>query len=520
MNITNRLAKPWFVGLALLLGFGSSAGDDHRSALDDAAWRADITEVATAIRDHHPQPFRSIDEAEFLAAYRMLLDDVPNLTDKEIVVRLAALVALIDDGHTRLAIPRQHPALGLEFGHTPTPRPGDARLQFQQLPVAFEQFDDGVYVTGASREHADLIGLRLAAIGDTPIDDAMETVQAITFAENSQLESLMGADRLTLPEALAALGIAASAATVELSFNDRAGVGRTVAVQPLTVAAVDWTTPFDVHPLPLRLRYPDRKFWSEHVDDQNFIYMQMDEIADAEIPLAEFVTTTLREALERDARLVIDVRNNFGGSGGLNRTLVTSIIASEELNQHDRVFVLIGRRTFSAAQMLVNELEQYTRVTFVGEPTGSRPDHFGDPKKIRLAHSGLTLRVSRLHWSSYTAFDDREATNPDFDAHWTAAAYFAGEDPAIATALSIADTSLDSMLRAAFERGDIRQVARYTLDLKLSSKTHRDDFSGVLLKLGNEFKASGKHEVADLAYQVGLYFYPEHKGLKAAISAE
>lgn len=76
------------------------------------------------------------------------------------------------------------------------------------------------------------------------------------------------------------------------------------------------------------------------------------------------------------------------------------------------------------------------------------------------------------------------------------------------------------MLRAALERGDIRQVARYTLDSKLSSKTHRDDFSGVLLKPGNEFKASGKHEVANLAYQVGLYFYPEHKGLKAAISAE
>lgn len=95
--------------------------------------------------------------------------------------------------------------------------------------------------------------------------------------------------------------------------------------------------------------------------------------------------------------LIIDVRNSFGGSGEMNRTLVTSIIRNESLNRHDRTFVLIGRRTFSAAQLLVNELEQYTRVTFVGEATGSRPDHFSDPENMRLTCGGLTLRVSRLH---------------------------------------------------------------------------------------------------------------------------
>jgi len=31
------------------------------------------------------------------------------------LVRLAALVALVDDGHTRLSIPREHPEIGLYF---------------------------------------------------------------------------------------------------------------------------------------------------------------------------------------------------------------------------------------------------------------------------------------------------------------------------------------------------------------------------------------------------------------------
>jgi hypothetical protein len=222
-------------------------------------------------------------------------------------------------------------------------------------------------------------------------------------------------------------------------------------------------------------------------------------------------------ASENNARLIIDVRNNFGGSGGLNRTLVTSLVSNESLNRHDRTFVLIGRRTFSAAQMLVNELEQYTRVTFVGEPTGSRPDHFGDPKKIRLEHSGLTLRVSRLHWSSYTAFDERDSTHPDFPAAWTAEAYFAGEDPALAVALGVEDTSMKTLLSGAIRSGDVQQVARYTLDSKLSPDTYGVDFSPVLVDLVGTFAAAEEFDDAALTCRIGLYFFPEHRGFAMAL---
>jgi hypothetical protein len=484
--------------------------------LSDAAWRTDIQTVSTLIQEIHPRPFRSTDRNRFEAATTALLEVVPGLTDKEIMVQLAALVALIGDGHTRLSIPREHPEVGLEFGHTPTDGPAYPALRFRQLPLVFEQFDDGVYVIAASTDFAHLVGLRLHAIDKTPVAEAMEAVQAITFSENDQLGRLMGADRLSLPEALQALGIANSANTVALEFVDKIGVASTVSVSPLPQGPVSWADPFAGKTPPLRLKNPTKKFWSEYVPGRSFVYMQMDEISDDNIPLAEFVVNTMELANEHDARLIIDVRNNFGGSGELNRTLVTSIIRNESLNRHDRTFVLIGRRTFSAAQMLVNELEQYTRVTFVGEPTGSRPDNFGDPKKIRLEHSGLTLRVSRLHWSSYTAFDKRESTYPDFPVFWTSKDYFAGGDPALTFAHSVEDVSLKDLLRRALARGDMQQVARYTLDRKLSEDSYREDFSAVLVQLGNEFESADQPDIADLAYQVGLYFFPEHEGLKMA----
>jgi hypothetical protein len=314
-----------------------------------------------------------------------------------------------------------------------------------------------------------------------------------------------------------ALGVIHSVESLEFELVDENDVVSRVSVKPLSTGALDWITAFAGKPTPLRLRRPEEIFWSEYIDDGHFVYMQMDEIGDGDIPLAEFVVNTLDEAERRNARLVIDVRNNFGGSGGLNKTLVTSIIRSEPLNRYDRTFVLIGRRTFSAAQMLVNELEQYTRVTFVGEPTGSRPDHFGDPKKIRLKHSGLTLRVSRLHWSSYTAFDERESTHPDFVAKWSSKDYFAGDDPAVNRALSLKSISLKALLRGALEQSDMQRVARYTLGSKLSADSYRDDFSNVLLELGNEFEAAEEPRTANLTYQVGRYFYPDHEGLRSAL---
>jgi len=82
------------------LGLAVASAHTQERVLDDAAWRADITTVADAVQEFHPRPFRTISATEFQQQYESLLEDVPELSDKEVVVRLAALVALIDDGHT------------------------------------------------------------------------------------------------------------------------------------------------------------------------------------------------------------------------------------------------------------------------------------------------------------------------------------------------------------------------------------------------------------------------------------
>jgi hypothetical protein len=487
--------------------------------MSDAEWESDIRSVAELIRKDHPRAFSTEQEILFGQVTEQLIVDLPTLSDKQIIVHLATLVAMVNDGHTRLAIPRQHPEIGLEFGHKPTKPANHVEFAFAQLPVGFAVFEDGLFIVEANREHANLIGHEVISIDGTSAVETLNAVQAITYAENDSLEMLMGADRLTLVEALNALNLANALDTVQLELAAANGERKTISVNSLPAGPIHWVDAFETTRLPLRFKNPEKIFWSEYVSDGNYVYMQIDEIADGDITLAEFVVSSVALADAQDAKLVIDIRNNFGGSGGLNKSLVLSLLQNDELNQWGKTFVLTGRRTFSAAQMLANELEQYSRALYVGEPTGSQPDHYGDPAKTRLEHSGLTLRVSRLHWSSYTAFDERQSTNPDFPVSWTSAAYFGGQDPALELAASINGVDLYSLLENALERGDIHQVGRYTLQSKRAPDTFATDFSGMLLQLGDQFNEDGQSDQANIAYQVGLYFYPANEGLQSAFAA-
>jgi len=212
--------------------------DARPRALTAAEWRTDLAELDAAIRDTHPRPFLRVSEADYTAAVAALDSDIPGLADKAIVVRLAAIVALLDDGHTRLTLPRQHPGLGLEFGHTRTAQPTETALHFSQLPVAFAHFEDGLFVVGAATEHRDLIGRRLVSIGARSAEQALDAIRSIAAADNVRAERSMGVDLLSLPDALAALGIAAHADWIDAVLSDSVGVTSSHRFKPLPLGDI------------------------------------------------------------------------------------------------------------------------------------------------------------------------------------------------------------------------------------------------------------------------------------------
>jgi hypothetical protein len=496
-----------------LLGWHANAAP---TALTAEQWRSDLHQLDNLVREKHPRPFAFVGESEYREAVESLSNDLVHLSDKEIIIRMAEIVAMIKDGHTRLAIPRVDQSVGVSISHSIDPPPSEAELIFSQLPLQFEAFTDGVFITAATTTYQEFIGWRLTHIGDLSATDALEVMKRIAYADNEYFEKLIAVDRLALPDALYALGVVQNAEVIDVTLENSDGEILLLSITPINAPGETWVGPSTGDASPPDTKNHESNLWWQYLRSKRTVYAVIDEIADGNKRFAEFVIEIISEAERRNAKLVIDLRDNFGGAGALNRALILAVLQSPKLNQYGRTFILIGPRTFSAAQMLSNTLETYSRVLFVGEPTGARPDHFGDSSKNQLENSGLTFRVSTLHWSSFFANDSRDALYPDLPAPWTSSAYFNGDDPAIATAAAY-DGDLKELVRSAFARNDQYQVGRYLLNARLFPDTADQSVANMLLTISNDFVKDNDTELASLALRYGLFFHPDDVALNEAL---
>ena len=96
-----------------------------------------------------------------------------------------------------------------------------------------------------------------------------------------------------------------------------------------------------------------------------------------------------------------------------------------------RIYVLMGRNTFSACQNFTNRVERWTDATFVGEPSSSSPNFVGEENSIVLPFSRVGGSISNRYWQDSDPFDLRRWIEPDVRIELTAAEYFEGVDPVL-----------------------------------------------------------------------------------------
>ena len=440
----------------IVLMFAVAPADAGERALSDEQWAADFEQISAAIKDIHFKPFHNVTEEEFDGAVEVLTESIPTMSDEKIIVAMAGIVARLQDGHTRIHIPRLYPefALEAELGHAGTPPPKVESLRFAHLPVRFELFDTGLYVIAARPSHAGLIGQEVTAFDDTRVDEAIAAVRSVSFTENDSRARLMAPDRLALPGVLAALRISHTNDGLSLTTVDAGGKVVTTALQAVDEPGLAFQSGLP-ETLPSWQEHRDLFRWYEVRPEDDAIYVQVNQFEVEPVrPYGEFVAETVRAAREAEvSRYIIDLRHNSGGIGAWVTPFVTGL-GNSEFNEFGRLFVLMGRTTFSAAQHFLHKFEELTYAAFVGEPSGAKPSHYGDSKRVVLKNSGLTVRVSTIYWHSWLANDFRDAIQPHIPASLTAADYFAGRDPVLAAAINYeAPAGLAQQIDEQFRQG-------------------------------------------------------------------
>jgi hypothetical protein len=135
-------------------------------------------------------------------------------------------------------------------------------------------------------------------------------------------------------------------------------------------------------------------------------------------------------------RLVIDMRDNPGGDNFNDPPFIHDLLQHPKLDRPNSLYVIVGRKTFSAAMGMTVMLERYTNAVFVGEPTGSSPNFIGENVPLVLPYSGMHVSMSDLFWQYSVAMDYRPWVAPQIYAPPSFPLYRDGRDPAMEAILA------------------------------------------------------------------------------------
>jgi len=435
--------------------------------LSDEKWGADFEELYTLLKTYHRDLYHKTDSEVFEKLAAEIRNDIPNLSDQQIIVQFARFVALVNDGHTRLTLPLRT-GLGLNQAHSTTPYPSNKNLIFRHLPVEFYWFDDGLFVTKSTVGYSNLIGKEILRINDVPVNEALEMAKSISHFDNENGYKLIAPSRLSVLEALQALKIVDkndSKIYLTISSDEKSERVEVLALERFTkeIFTAKQTDEEVTVPLISKQRN-DEYYWYTYLANQRTIYLQLNQINDAVSGpslvrflgnLNDFIKTVEVE------RLILDLRNNFGGNNYYTVPIVNLIVKNDKLNEVGSFYTLIGRKTFSAAQSLVNDLRKWTNVIFVGEPTGASPNSYGDSKKKQLKNSNLTVRISTIYWRDFTTDEHKAWITADIPVENKATDHFQNKDPSLDICLNytLSKNWLDTYYKL-YETGGIETIER------------------------------------------------------------
>jgi hypothetical protein len=424
------LSSVWAMPCRLLLGIVCGCGQPHapsaigRSAADTGSVAADRSADIDALRDgltkRHADPFAHVSRSEFDAMAEELKAEAAHMDNVRYVLGLRKLAASIGDGHTEVV---------LETGKGPCAT---------SIPVQFIGLADGVFVTAAPTDHAQLLGARVVEVGSMSLADASARIRSVSACENDADARGTVARFLKYDQLLHGLGITPARGVVRLKVERQSAQGETRFLE----AAIDAVgpqvgVPGQFAPDPTRIALPPGRvsrpepYWHQALPDAQAVYCRYDRCANGpQATVAEWSREVMREVSDHEVRkVIIDLRNNAGGDSSLLHPLIEALRAWVRSDPAARrVYALIGPGTFSSGITNALNLRAFVAAKLVGETPGQPIGTFGEVRSFTLPQSGL-----KVTYGSKVHDDPRHPIEiiPDVIAPMRSTDYFSGGDPAM-----------------------------------------------------------------------------------------
>ncbi len=409
--------------IASVMSLGAPALAENRFTVEQMI--QDIDALVESVRKTHPDYTRSTPASEWESEIAKAKSGLESATEAGFYARLSRLAALLRDGHSSVI---------------PT-----GPLIARRWPMSIALCSDGVWIEAAAPDISEAVGTRIVSMSGAPVEHVLSALAPYLPGDNAQSQRFYAALMLTSPLLLRELGLSDSIEGVPLVVESLEGDRKTIEptlppddAEPEFGRGGDWIG-FEsrIPTKPLWMEEPGVAYWMRPIAGGRVLYIRYREVAwDESRPFDGFC----REAAEASAgaeieRVVIDLRGNGGGNNQFSYFLLHAMIGSPA-NRAGRLFVLTDGDVFSAAQNFATNMEKHTYAVFVGEPTGGRPNHFGDAKQIRLPASKYILRCSTLRWFDSEPRDTREWIMPDIVVPVRMRDALSGTDPILDAAIA------------------------------------------------------------------------------------
>jgi hypothetical protein len=399
-------------------------------------WLEDLHYATKTLIDKHPDIYYRISTDDFKQIVAVAEKKIRQChRDEECFIAICQVIASICDGHTRL-----------DANNLPGYR--------DIFPVRMYEFSDGIFLTAITEKFAKYVGAKVIKIGRLSAEEAFNRAGTLAFADNA-FSKKNQAPLIVITRKLAfGLGITDTADKLSLVVKTSKGSCDEIILSAVTPqSANNMLRGLDIGPegipfvsaftgtgkeSPLYLKHlnGNHNYWFEHVKEQKAIYMQFNLVIHQQDESFPEFYKRMFDYIDNNAKsidkFILDLRFNSGGNGLMVLPFLNEIIKRDKINQLGHLYTIIGRRSFSAAVLLIAEMMLHTQTLLVGEPAGAAQNMFSDIVNCgTFPNSGATLFISSEYFNIAWPANKNYTIPPHCPAPFSSLDFFSGKDPAL-----------------------------------------------------------------------------------------
>jgi hypothetical protein len=269
------------------------------------------------------------------------------------------------------------------------------------FPIKVQWFGNDLRVVEADKVYEKVLGLKLIAINNTPINDVMGKINTLIAHNNIYRLRFLNVMHLVHPHVLKYFGLNKNGKAV-YSFMDHNSEQLSIEVEEKRIEDINFTSVMDKSKGTPIYMHKDDAYWYEYLPEEKILYVRISMFWNKDKKFLDFteqyfnINQTYEDFLNElftfidtneIEKLVIDFRDNNGGVPGPN--IAEVLKKKDKINQKGKLFIIVNNGTFSAPIKHSVYFKESTNALFFGELTGEMPYKGGPAYFSKLTNSNL-----------------------------------------------------------------------------------------------------------------------------------